>query len=173
MRTIFSCCFFISFLFASAQKPFPASFLGHWQGILYWYQTGKASPQKVTMQLIIQPADSSNTYTWQIIYGDKGQDNRPYTLKPVDTAKGHWQVDEHNGILIDQYFVGGRFTSTFTVQASTITDSYWRDGKTLIAEFYSITAKPVTTSGLGTDDSPKVDSYGTRSYQRAVMRKVK
>ena len=128
-------------------------------------------PQKVKMQLIIKPADSTNTYTWQIIYGDRGEDNRPYILKPVDTAKGHWRVDERNGIILDQYFVGERFTSAFTVQNSTIIDSYWREGDDLVAEFYNITAKPVATTGKGTEDSPKVDSYGTRSYQRAVMKR--
>lgn len=158
---------------APAQQGFPAAFTGHWQGILYWYQTGKATPQKVKMQLIIQPTDTANTYTWQIIYGDKNEDNRPYTLKAVDTARGHWQVNENNGIVLDQYFVGNRFTSAFTVQNATIVDSYWREGNTLVAEFYSITAKPVNTTGSGTDDSPKVDSYATRSYQKAIMKRVK
>ncbi len=125
------------------------------------------------MQLIIKPTDSANTYTWQIIYGDKGEDNRPYILKPVDTAKGHWQIDERNGIVLDQYLIANRFTSAFTVQATTIVDSYWREGKDLIAEFYSLTAKPVGTTGKGTEDSPKVDSYGTKGYQRAVMKRKK
>ena len=123
------------------------------------------------MQLIIKPADSANTFTWQIIYGDKGEDNRPYLLKPVDTAKGHWQIDERNGIIIDQYFIGNRFTSAFSVQTTTIVDSYWREGDNLVAEFYGLTSKPVSTTGKGTEDSPKVDSYGTKSYQRAVMKK--
>ncbi len=125
------------------------------------------------MQLIIKPADSVNTYTWQIIYGDKGEDNRPYILKPVDTAKGHWQIDERNGIILDQYFIGNRFTSAFTVQTTTIVDSYWREGQNMVAEFYGLTTKPVRTSGEGTDDSPKVDSYGTKSYQRALLVKKK
>lgn len=170
-RFVFACCFLFLSLFTFAQTTFPKDFIGHWEGTLNWYQTGKKTPQKVKMQLIIKPADSANTYTWQIIYGDKGEDNRPYILKPVDTAKGHWQVDERNGIVLDQYFIGGRFTSAFTVQTTTIVDAYWREGKNLIAEFYSMTAKPVNTSGEGTDDSPKVDSYGTKSYQRAVMKK--
>jgi hypothetical protein len=172
-RSVLACCFFLSFFFSFSQTSFPKSFLGHWEGTLHWYQTGKATPQKVKMQLIIQPTDSANTYTWQIIYGDKGQDNRPYLLKPVDTVKGHWQIDERNGIILDQYFIGNRFTSAFTVQSTTIVDSYWREGNNLIAEFYGLTAKPVGTTGEGTDDSPKVDSYGTKSYQRAVMRRKK
>ena len=170
-RCVFACCFFLSSLFAFGQTTFPKDFLGHWEGTLSWYRAGNATPQQVKMQLVIKPADSANTYTWQIIYGDKGEDNRPYLLKPVDTAKGHWQVDERNGIILDQYFIGGRFTSAFTVQTTTIVDSYWREGDCLVAEFYGLTAKPVNTSGHGTEESPKVDSYGTRSYQRAVMRK--
>jgi len=173
VRIVLACCFFLSCFSAFAQHSFPKDFIGHWEGTLSWYQAGKKAPQKVKMQLVIKPTDSANTYTWQIIYGDKGQDNRPYILKPVDTAKGHWQVDERNGIVLDQYFIGNRFTSAFTVQTTTIVDSYWREGNTLIAEFYGLTAKPVNTTGHGTNDSPKVDSYGTKSYQRAVMKRKK
>lgn len=172
MKGFLACCFFIACSGAQAQSSFPKDFLGHWEGTLYWYQAGKSAPQTVKMQLIVKPTDSANTFTWQIIYGDKGEDNRPYILKPVDTSKGHWQVDERNGIVLDQYFVGARFTSAFTVQTSTIVDSYWREGETLVAEFYSITAKPVATTGKDTEESPKVDSYGTKSYQRAVLKKV-
>ena len=171
-RGLLTCCFFVSVLFCGAQGSFPKAYVGHWKGDLLWYQTGKPVPQKVKMQLIIRPTDTANVYTWQIIYGEKGEDNRPYLLKPVDTARGHWQVDEQNGIVLDQYLVGNRFTSAFTVQTTTIIDSYWREGKNLIAEFYSLTSKPVATTGHGTDESPKVDSYGTKGYQKAILHLV-
>ncbi len=121
------------------------------------------------MELIIHPTDSANTYTWQIIYGDAGKDNRPYILLPVDTAKGHWRIDERNGIVLDQWWVGPRFTSAFTVGSTTIVDSYWRESDALMVEFYSLSAKPVTTTGNGNDTSPKVDSYTTKGYQRARL----
>jgi hypothetical protein len=171
-KAIFLCCFFISSFFALGQKASVASFVGHWSGTLYWHQTGKGEPQKVKMQLIVRPTDTANVYTWQIIYGDKGQDNRPYLLRPVDTAKGHWQIDERNGIVIDQYFTGGRFASAFTVQTTTIMDAYWREGKNLVAEFYALSAAPVSTTGLGTDESPAVKSFSLKSYQRAVLKPV-
>jgi hypothetical protein len=174
MKELFlTCCFFLAITVTSAQQRFPQNFIGHWQGNLLWYQAGKGDPQKVKMQLIIRPTDTANVYTWQIIYGEKGEDNRPYLLKPVDAAKGHWQVDERNGIILDQYFIGNRFTSAFTVQSTTIVDSYWREGDNLVAEFYGLTAKPVATTGAGTDESPRVDSYGTKSYQRAVLKLVR
>jgi hypothetical protein len=154
--------------FGNAQD-FPAAFIGNWKGELLWYKTGNATPQKVPMRLRIQSTDTAGQYTWQIIYGENGSDNRPYLLKPVDTAKGHWVIDERNGIRLDQYWVGNRFTSAFTVQTTTILDSYWREGETLIAEFHSLSAKPVNTSGAGTKDSPTVASYAAKGYQRAVL----
>jgi len=153
-------------------QDFPRKFIGHWEGELEWYQAGRTSPKKIKMQLLVQPLDSANQYTWQIIYGEKTEDNRPYVLKAVDTAKGHWQIDERNGIILDQYWIGNRFASAFTVQTSTILDSYWLEGENLIVEFYSISSKPVNTTGQGTEDSPKVDSYSAKAFQRAVLRKV-
>lgn len=149
----------------------PKEFIGHWEGELQWFQVGKKDPQKVKMQLIIQPADTAAQYTWQIIYGEKSEDNRPYLLKPVDTSKGHWVIDERNGILIDQYWIGNRFTSNFTVQSSTILNSYWMEGNELIAEFYSISSKPITTSGGTSEDIPTVNSYAAKAYQKAILKK--
>jgi hypothetical protein len=166
---LLSCCFFVLGLTAFAQPASINPFLGHWEGTLFWYQTGRSQPRKIKMQLIIQPTDTANVYTWQIIYGEKGQDNRPYLLRPVDTATGHWQIDEQNGIVLEQYFTGNRFIAAFTVQSTTIVDSYWREGKKLIAEFYSLTAKPAAITGQGTEDSPKVNSYGMKGYQKAVL----
>jgi hypothetical protein len=39
----------------------------------------------------------------------------------------------------------------------------------LIVEFYNVSAKPVATTGKGTEDSPKVDSYKVGSYQKAIL----
>jgi hypothetical protein len=123
------------------------------------------------MQLIIRPADTAGQYTWQLIYGERGEDNRPYLLKPVDSAKGHWVVDERNGILLDEYLVGNKLHCVFTVQNTTICNSYWLEGEKMMVEFYSINARPVRTSGNGTEESPKVDSYAVKGFQKAVLKR--
>lgn len=171
MKAILTLCCFLLFITAIAQQDFPASFLGHWQGELLWYKQGAKEPQKVPMQLIIQPSDSAGQYTWQIIYGESKQDNRPYILKPVDTAKGHWIIDERNSIILDQYWLGNKFTSAFTVGNNTIVDSYWIENGSLMVEFFSISSKPVNTTGGKEKEIPLVDSYGVRGYQKAVLRK--
>ena len=148
-----------------------SKFIGHWEGQLVWLKAGSKDVQKVKMQIIIHRTDTAGQYTWQIIYGDKNEDNRPYILKPVDTAKGHWVIDERNGILIDQYWLANRFSSLFSVQNSTIHDSYWIENDKLIAEFYGVSTSPIATSGAGTEDIPTVKSYAIRTYQKAILEK--
>lgn len=123
------------------------------------------------MQLLVSPGDSVNQYRWQIIYGDKSEDSRPYLLVPVDTAKGHWQIDERNGIRLDCYWVADRLTGAFSVSGSSIVDSYRIEGGRMIVEFTAFAARPLAT--MRPDSTTVVDSYPVRSYQRAVLRKKK
>jgi len=152
----------------SQQAEFPQSWTGNWSGELSWYKTGKTDPEKVKMQLRIQP-DSAGRYTWQLVYGQDKKDNRPYFLLEKDRAKNHWVIDENNGIIIDQFWVGNKLSGAFTVQNTTIMNTYWLENDTLYIEFYSISAKPLSKTGAGTDESPTVDSYKINSYQRAVL----
>lgn len=124
------------------------------------------------MQLNIQPADSAGQYTWHIIYGDN-KDNRPYILKPADTAKGHWVIDEQNGIILDSYVHGNSVHGAFTVQGNTIVDNYKiTDGK-MHVEFFSINLNEKKQTGKGTEDSPFVENYRIKSYQTGVLLKVR
>jgi hypothetical protein len=151
---------------------FPHSFSGTWQGTLAWYPTGKKEPQLVEMKLIILPGDTAGQFTWQLMYGKNGEDNRPYILKPVDSLKGHWVIDERNGIVLDGYWTGQRFSGIFTVGGNTILDSYWMENEELHIEFFSYKQQPSSTTGYGTEDSPKVENYRLGSYQKAVLKRV-
>lgn len=162
-----------SFTAISQSTTFPQSWVGNWKGELEWFKTGKTEPQKVNMELRIQPTDIPGTFTWQIIYGAATEDNRPYTLIAKDTTKTHWVIDELNGIVLDQYWVGNKFCGAFTVMGNTIINNYWKENDKLIVEFYSIGAKPVATTGNGTEESPSVDSYKIGSYQKAVLQRLK
>ena len=158
----------------SGQQSFPTDFTGHWKGTLQWTKTGASQPQSVPMELIIQPSkDSAGQFTWQLIYGSNKADNRPYLLKPVDTAKGHWLIDERNGIALDQYWIAGRLTGVFKVQNATILNNYSINNGQLQVEFITFDARPVRTSGQGTTESPHVDSYEIKSRQIAILSKEK
>jgi hypothetical protein len=148
---------------------FPTSFIGHWKGQLNWYPAGKAV-QSVQMQLIIQALDSPGVYQFKMIYGEADKDIRPYTLKSVDSAQGHWVVDEHNGILLDGFWRGQRFSSVFSVQGSVIIELMWIENGALQIEFLTHAEKPVRESG-GQGDSPPARSFSVQGYQRATLYK--
>jgi hypothetical protein len=154
-------------------KTFPQSWEGNWKGELLWYKTGNDTPRKVNMELRIHKTEKADTWTWQMIYGSETEDNRPYLLRRKDSTGIHWVTDEKNGIVLDQYWVGNKFAGAFTVMGSTIVNNYWIEKGKLVAEFYSISSKPVATTGKGNDESPFVDSYGVRSYQKAVLTRNK
>ena len=106
---------------------------------------------------------------WQIIYGDDNKDNRPYILKPIDTAKGHWIIDEHDGIILDSYVHGNSIHGAFTVQGNTIIDNYTIENGKMRVEFFSIKLDDKKQSGKGTAETPFVDSYLISSYQTGVL----
>ena len=172
MKIIVAAIFLLSSYAVKAQT-FPQDWLGHWKGELNWYQGANKEPKKVPMQLNIQPTDSSRQFLWQLTYGADAADNRPYTLTAVDTAKGHWRIDENNGIVLDQYWVAGKLSGAFTVQSSTIVNNYWLENDQLHVEFYNISAKPVAVTGSGTNESPSVSSYQVKSYQKAILSRSK
>jgi hypothetical protein len=183
MKKIIVCLLLVFiYLFGMAQalkktkkivKPnyFPINFIGHWKGKLQWQRIGKPS-QTFTMQLIVQPAAAKGQYTWQIIYGDSATDNRPYILKPIDTANGHWVIDETDGIVLDSYVFNNSIKGAFTVMNNTIIDNYTVENNKMTVEFFSINLSKKTTSGKGTAAVPFVDSYAIGSFQTGVLYKV-
>jgi hypothetical protein len=169
MKYFFSLCLLFSLSAGAQSNSFPQSWIGNWKGELLWYTGAAKEPKKINMELRIQPSDSAHKFSWQLIYGSATEDNRPYTLIAKDTAKGHWVIDENNGIVIDQFLIANKFCGAFTVQTSTIVNNYWlEDGKSYV-EFYSISAKPINTTGKGDKEIPFVDSYHVKSYQKAVL----
>lgn len=152
-----------------AQSPvFPDDWTGNWKGELHWYKAGQTVPQKVPMELRIQKTDST-FWTWHLIYGTPREDSRPYILKPVDRSKGHWVVDEKNGILLDQFWLGNSLTGAFTVSGSTILNTYRMENNELVIDFFSLAAKPLATTGKGDEEIPFVDSYRVTGKQTARL----
>ncbi len=162
----------VTFSLQAQSNAFPKSWEGNWKGDLHWYKAGNTVPKIVNMELRVQPADSADTWTWQIIYGSEAEDNRPYKLVKKDTAGVHYVIDENNGIVLDQYWIADKFSGAFTVLNSTVINNYWMEDGNLMVEFYTLAAKPVNTTGYGTEDSPKVDSYKINGYQKAVLKRV-
>jgi hypothetical protein len=159
---------------AAVIPQFPKDYIGNWSGVLEIYSP-KGKVQEVPMQLNIQPLkDSTSTqYSWEIIYGEKAKDHRPYRLVPVDAEKGHWLVDENDGIQLDCFYLGGTLYSQFSVQGNMLTCTDRLDGDRLYYEITTSKTQALKTTGGTSSDVPPVDSYKIPSTQRAVLTRRK
>lgn len=169
-RWLLCCVFLVAGTTLFAQK-FPDSFLGTWKGPLNIYK-GDSVVRTVTAMLEVYPADSGR-WDWIITYGDSGEDRRHYMLLPIDTAKGHWAIDENNGIVIDMFVTGNKVTSLFSVEGSMIQISYWIDGEDMMMELFVHPEKELSTSGKGTEESPTVKVWKFTGYQLARLKRMK
>lgn len=156
-----------------SQTTFPDDFLGTWKGMMNWYSIQKAELQQVPMELHVHAsADSTGQYSWQIIYGENRKDQRPYTLKPADPGRGHWVIDENNGILLDHYWLGSVFSGVFSVDNSTVLSNFRIEQNQMVVEFFGYKTPAVSISGGQSPEIPEVESYQMGSYQHAILRKI-
>ncbi|MFK7934657.1 MAG: hypothetical protein AB8G22_14190 [Saprospiraceae bacterium] len=155
---------------------FPASWSGKWQGTLEIFSE-KGKQQELPMQLHILPMDTSDRYTWTIIYGeDEKTGTRPYELVTIDAEKGLYAIDEKNSIQMEAFLLGGKLFQRFEVMGSLLltTNELHADG-TLSWEIISGKLEPVSVTGdqkVAGEDIPPVQAFPIGVLQRAVMKKM-
>lgn len=146
-------------------------FVGKWKGSLHWVRPGMA-PQQFTMRLNVFPLDSIGLYTWHMQYGDSSMDSRPYILKVQDAALGKWLIDEHNGIVLQAHLLDSCMQSAFTVMGNTILSNFCVENGKISVRFFNLQLQQKTETGMGTSESPKVDSYSIGGYQYGLLNKL-
>jgi hypothetical protein len=162
----------------AAQKPagLPEAWIGHFRGPAQVLQPGRP-PMEFTMELIVAPSATAGEYTWTIVYdGAQGKQTRPYKLITRDAAKGHFAVDEANGIVLDCRLFGNTFYGQFEIAGTRITtrESLEKAGtpdEQLVVEMVTTMVDSAATSG-GKDGIPEVRSWFPASLQRAVLKRV-
>ena len=152
---------------------FPASWQGEWAGELEIFNaSGKV--QSVPMELHILPIDTSENYTWTIIYGeDKATGKRPYELQTIDESKGLYVIDEKNTIALEAYLLNGKLYSRFEVMGSLLLSTQEKVGDQLLFEIISGSMEPASTTGgekWNGEDIPEVNAFPIRVQQKAVLK---
>lgn len=142
----------------AAVKAFPSSWEGSWSGpMTVWSPDGGSSQTSMSLRV-------GSDGEWTLQY--EGQPPRPYRLVPVDPGKGHYLVDERNGIQIDAYLRGDTLYSQFDVQDSRVTALYRRTEEGLEVEMHTFGRAPGRSSGAG---DVRVDAFALRAAQKAVL----
>lgn len=151
---------------------FPLTWIGQWSGNLDIY-TPAGLVQSVPMSLTILPLENGN-YTWTIQYGPDSTGLRPYVLEPVNPAKGYYQVNENNGIILNELLLGNKLYSMFSVQGSLLLSTVEKIGDELFYEIISTPDKPASTTGdtvFEGEDIPPVGNYNISVRQVARLRR--
>ena len=161
-------------LLCQSNVDFPNSWVGKWKGDMQIY-AGPILTQTLPMQLHIMPTDSSNTFTYRIIYGqDTVAGDRPYLIKVIDAKKGRYLIDEQNSIKIEAFLLGNQLTSCFEVQGNMIFDILEKRGDTLYWRLISGGMKTISTTGNTTYNNeviPAVNTYPMRILQSAELKR--
>ncbi|MEL7219894.1 MAG: hypothetical protein AAGJ93_01165 [Bacteroidota bacterium] len=178
MNQLIKCLLLLSFLWSlsplNAQNNtliFPERWQGVWSGELV-ISTVKGEAQRIPMLLKLLPLEDGR-YTYTIVYGEETEENtRPYYLQAVEGEPGHFQVDEGNGIILDDYFINGKLYSRFEVMGTLLLSTVEERGDQLIYEIIAGPMEAINITGdtmIDEEEIPPVSSFAINVQQRAVL----
>ncbi len=151
---------------------FPVDWSGKWRGDLKVY-SGLGLQYTIKMELHLIPQENSENYDYTIIYDSPERfDKRLYELIVVDQSQGLYLLDEKNTILIESYFMGGKWFQRFDVVENLLVCSIEQIGNQLVWEITSGKTEAISTSGdTSLEDIFEVNTYPVGVYQKAVLSK--
>lgn len=138
---------------------FPESWEGRWKGVVNIFSANGS--QNVPLSLSIQPIDSAR-WSWTLHYEGANQIPRQYEL--IQDASG-WKIDEKNGVVLPQQFLGNRMTSSFAVGGTLLIAAYWLEKDALHMEIQAVAQDAYTKS----QTEPEVGSHFIGSLQQARL----
>ncbi len=152
---------------------FPEAWIGTWRGTVLTY-THTDSIRTTPMELHIFATDSTDRWTWTIIYGTGTEkDVRAYELVLKDEESKHYVIDEKNSILIDSYVRGNSFCSRFAVGDYLLLCTYElsTDNEAANEMVFEITSGKLegNKSGGTSDNIPEVAAYPISVFQKAKL----
>lgn len=171
INLLFTCISIIT-MAQNNTKQFPEDFFGTYKGDLEIINPqGK---QTIQMEFQLKPTDIAGTYDYIIVYiVEEKRQERNYILLEKDKAKGLYQVDENNGILLDVKCIGNTLFSMFEVQGNilTTTERFYEDAMDFEITFAS---KQNSNASKTTDEtSINVTSYPITVFQKGNLIKQK
>ena len=160
---LFVVLLFISSITKAQTTDFPKSWEGNWKGEVSIFSAN--GNHNVPMSLVIHPIDSAR-WSWTLHYEAPSQNPRKYEL--IQDKSG-WKIDEKNGIVLPQQFLGNRMSSSFSVGGTLLICYYWLENDALNMEIHAAAQEANNKTGAGTEESPEVGSHFIGSFQKAKL----
>ncbi len=154
----------------------PSEMTGVYEGKVKIYRQNVLQ-EEVAMKLEIDQDSIERGISWVMTYGEGEEKSvRPYSVRTINAASGHFEMDEHNGIVLHMQKVLDQYYSYFHVENSLLEAVYtFQDGNTIVFEIkmYHIDVNHTTgDNDFEGDRIPAVKSFPLQVYQRAVLKAV-
>lgn len=120
------------------------------------------------LSIEIQPISGTDTFSYKFSLDQKVRGD--YILRPVNPAKGHWQVDRQNGVKLDAFWNGAGFTHVFEVGRNAIMSSEWLQGEHLHWQTISYITQPFAKT-VRAQGPPEYSTFRVLDVQRAILTK--
>ncbi|TMP40504.1 hypothetical protein CWB96_03145 [Pseudoalteromonas citrea] len=162
-----------SIVFSSVAAHASSTIPDGWAG-LYKGECDLISPQRgayLNFAMSLEIANQENgEVSWVLTYGSApSQSIRNYNLLTIDETKGHYAIDENNGIIIDQFLVGNEFVSMFEIGSSKIQTTYALNSNgTLDVSMDNFTFETIRDAKVG---PYTVANYGVKVKQKCRLYK--
>lgn len=166
---------FISLLLSCSvnAQNIPNDWLGDWYGILE-IKNPKGLVASINMEIHMSKTDTINNWKYTLVYDDgKRRDERQYNLIKSDSIPGLYEINENNGIIINEVLIGNKTFQRFEIMDNVIYGITTYEKGKIIWELVSDNENINFQSGKGDENVPFVTTYFPTNYQRAVLRKKK
>ena len=157
--------FLLFSIFTGAQEDFVQQCEGVWTGTMYIYANGQKAADAPKITFTVMPIVKDSSWVWRTDYDSQkfGKISKDYKLLLRDATTGYYQLDEGDGLYLDQHLVANKMYSVFEVQNIALSASYELRGEELIFE---------VISSPKSQDSTEVRSHPVRNVQRVVLKKT-
>ena len=157
----------------SAQRGFPASWVGAWRGVLTTMAPPATQRNRIPVTLEIAPEPGGSSYRWRTVFdADTVRGRRDYRLLVRDEALGFYAIDEGNDVVIEATYVDGALVGVFQVGDRVLESRYELRGDTLAHDltwWSPQTLAPDATRRARGDSTSVVQSFRVSGRQRAVF----
>lgn len=153
-----------------SQANFPQQWLGEWSGECHSTARTGNTPQRFDMSLTIKTLEEDKRWEWTTVYkGDNLNQVRNYELQAINPSKGHYAIDEKNGIILDNFLLkSNTFVDQFSVGQSNISVKHKiLENNTMEVSFAIFSIQPIRKSAAGNN---KVNSFGLQNYQECTLK---
>lgn len=156
---------------------FPDDWLGTYQGKMEMYNPIKGKYLEVGLKMVISKTDTIDRWRWQMFYDEfRGQKiTKDYAVFRTDSMpKGHYKLDENNGILLDRTLMGNTFYDCFDIANQGLCSTSRIEGDCIYFEVYSYAKKNQNLSIINIEEKlDTIASYPLQYTQKAVLKRVK